>query len=217
MVTTAESFSSCIFSQSRYFPILTTRWRRICLNCGNSHAHSKNYLYATLYDPIESFPIYPLSSFQQRLKRYTLDTTTMDAYQKHLERQLQQQQHHIRLQGNDPNTPRHLPSQPPQQQGSIQPPPQWTPNMLPGTQPQTHPISAPGFPRGMPNNPMGIGAQQQATQQVAQGQQNAFASSPQALVQNLQSPAQASSQKSHSSPPPGSPVIGDPRIPFSIE
>lgn len=140
----------------------------------------------------------------------------MDAYQKHLERQLQQQQHQIRLQGNDPNAPRHLASQPPQQQGSIQHPPQWTTNILPGTQPQTLPAGAPGFPRGMPNNPMGIGAQQQAAQQVAQGQTNTFASSPQALVQNLQSPAQAPSQKSQSSPAPGSPVIGDPRIPSSI-
>jgi hypothetical protein len=140
----------------------------------------------------------------------------MDAYQKHLERQLQQQQHHIRLQGNDPNSTGRQPPSQPQLQGAVQPPPQWTTNIIPGAQPQTVAPGAPGFPRGIPNNPIGIGAQQQPTQQMAQGQTNAFASSPQALVQNLQSPAQAPSQKSQSSPAPGSPVIGDPRMPLSI-
>jgi hypothetical protein len=54
---------------------------------------------------------------------------------------------------------------------------------------------------------MGITAQQ-----MSQGQTNAFASSPQNMQQTLQSPAQAPSQKSQSSPAPGSPVVGDSRI-----
>ena len=140
----------------------------------------------------------------------------MDDYQKHLERQLQQQQQQLRTQANDLHTPRPIQQQSLllQQQQQLQqqrhqpPPPQWTSNnIVTGAPP---PSGNPGFGRGLAGNPIGINpVPQQQTQAMTQAQMDAFSSSPQTHGQTLQNQAQTPSQKSQESPAPGSPVIGD--------
>jgi hypothetical protein len=130
----------------------------------------------------------------------------MDDYQKHLEKQLQQQHHQSRNPINDINAPRPL-QQPLLHQQRIQPPPpQWTTNMVTGAPPTP---GNPGFGRGLAGSPMGMNpVAQQAPQGMAQGQMNSFPS-PQAHIQSLQNAAQGPRQKTQSSPAPGSPVMGD--------
>jgi hypothetical protein len=144
----------------------------------------------------------------------------MDDYQKHLERQLQQQHQQIRTQANDLHTPRPLQQQSllqlqqlQQQQRHQPPPPQWTTNnIVAGVPPPSGPPGAPGFGRGLTGNPMGITpVPQQQTQAITQAQINAFSSSTQPNVQALQNQVQTPSQKSQESPAPGSPVPGDTR------
>lgn len=143
----------------------------------------------------------------------------MDDYQKHLERQLQQQQQQIRHQVNDLHTPRPLPQhtllqqQQQQQQRHQPPPPQWPANnIVTGAPPSSGPPGAPGFGRGLPGNPMSVHPlPQQQTQAMTQAQINAFSSSNQTNVQTLQNQVQTPSQKSQGSPAPGSPVPGDTR------
>jgi hypothetical protein len=154
----------------------------------------------------------------------------MDDYQKHLERQLQQQQQQLRSQANElatsSSTPRNLTGPALlhqqqqiqlQQQRLQQTPPQWAANIMPG---QPHPVGNPAFGRVaiVPGNPMGMNAQhpqqhqQQPNQQLGQQGPNVFSSSPQVHTQNLQSPALPPSQKSRGSPAPGSPVQGEARM-----
>jgi hypothetical protein len=141
----------------------------------------------------------------------------MDDYQKHLERQLQQQQQQLRNQANDLGTTRNLGPpflQQQQQQQRIQPPPpQWTLNNIPG---QTAQTGNPGFGRGGPpvvGNPMaGMVGLQQQTQQPGQPLPTAYSSSPQQHVPNLQSTPQVPVQKNQGSPAPGSPHQGDDRM-----
>jgi hypothetical protein len=144
----------------------------------------------------------------------------MDDYQKHLERQLQQQHQQIRTQANDLHTPRPLQQQSllqlqqlQQQQRHQPPPPQWTTNnIVAGVPPPSGPPGAPGFGRGLTGNPMGITpVPQQQTQAITQAQINAFSSSTQPNIQALQNQVQTPSQKSQESPAPGSPVPGDTR------
>ena len=143
----------------------------------------------------------------------------MDDYQKHLEKQLQQQQQQLRTQANDLHTPRPIQQQSLllQQQQQLQqqrhqpPPPQWTTNNnVTGAPPPSGNPGSSGFGRGLAGNAMGLNpVPQQQTQAMAHPQIDAFSSSPPAHVQILQNQAQTPSQKSQGSPAPGSPVIGD--------
>jgi len=155
----------------------------------------------------------------------------MDDYQKHLERQLQQQQAQIRSSagpdmtsarlGNPPiSSPataapgRGLPAQ--------QPPPQWpgipaNMNMnMPGVGPT--PGNIPSYGRPLPGNQMGVNAvsaQPAAAQQsFAQPPVNVFPSGPQAPHQHQQNNASVPRTKNQTSPTPSSATIGDPRIPL---
>jgi hypothetical protein len=132
----------------------------------------------------------------------------MDDYQKHLERQLQQQQLQLRSQATDPNPPRNFQQTMLLQQQRIQPPqPQWTSNIITGQAPTSAAPGPAGFGRGLAGSPvaMGLGAQPQATAQITQVQQSAFSPSSQTQGQSVHSPAQPASQKSRASPVPGSP------------
>jgi hypothetical protein len=134
----------------------------------------------------------------------------MDDYQKHLERQLQQQQQQLRLQAGELNAPRsnfQQPLQQLQQQRAQQPPPQWSTNIP--QQPSVTPAAPgnPGFGRGISTNPMMISQHQQPTQQLPL-QQN-FSSTPSQTALNL---AQPTTQKNKTSPSPASPVTIDTRI-----
>jgi hypothetical protein len=138
----------------------------------------------------------------------------MDDYQKHLERQLQQQHLQLRGQTTDPNPPRNFQPLLLQQQ-RVQPlQPQWTPNIITGQMPTSAAPGPAGFGRGLAGSPvaMGVGAAQpQVMAQITQVQQNAFSPSSQPQAQSVHSPAQPTSQKSRSSPAPGSPHPADSR------
>lgn len=156
----------------------------------------------------------------------------MDDYQKHLERQLQQQQQQLRSQASELGTTRTLgpaflqqqQQQPQQQPQRIQPPPpQWSMNNNPGNTPQT---GNPGFSRGGLGglgNPMAslAGHQHQTQQQQQPGQPlpTSYSTSPQQHVSNIQSTVQVPVQKTRGSPTPGSPHQGsdDRMVPDSVK
>jgi hypothetical protein len=133
----------------------------------------------------------------------------MDDYQKHLERQLQQQQQQLRLQSGDLNTPRPNFQQPLLQRP--QQPPQW-PNIVAAPQPPSvsaPPPGPPGFGRGITPN-VNMIPQQQPTQQINPPQN--FTSSPQPQNHISLNVVQPVTQKSRTSPSPPSPDDAEARI-----
>jgi len=141
----------------------------------------------------------------------------MDDYQKHLERQLQQQQQQLRNQANELGTTRTLgpaflqqpqQQQQQQQQRIQQPPLQWSMNNIPGNTLQT---GNPGFGRGGPvlGNPTNsLAGHQHQIQQPGQPIPPSYSASPQQHVPNLQSTVQVPVMKNQGSPAPGSPHQG---------
>jgi hypothetical protein len=145
----------------------------------------------------------------------------MDDYQKHLSRQLQQQQVQLRNSAGPDLAGGRLGNQPPLLAAAATTtrpipghPPQWTANMNSsgvGPMPQGN---VPGYGRGLAPNPMGINAGAGAHLATPQSHQtpspvNAFAPGPQGTPQNA---APGPRTKNQTSPPPNSPITGDPCI-----
>jgi len=153
----------------------------------------------------------------------------MDDYQKHLERQLQQQQAQMHSSAGPDMTTARLgnapilsPATAPAGRGvpGQQPPPQWpgapaNTNMnMPGVGPT--PGNIPSYGRPLAGNPMGINAasaQSAAAQQsFAQPLVNVSPSGPQGPLQQQQITAPVPRTKTQTSPIPNSPTTSDSRI-----
>jgi hypothetical protein len=137
----------------------------------------------------------------------------MDDYQKHLERQLQQQQQQLRLQATDLNPPRTFPPPLQLQPQRAQQPPQWNNLGIHTQAPPVAPAPAgqPGFGRGLSAPSMGMMPNTHQPNAHVIPQQN-FSLSPQPQNQASLNVGQSGAQKNRASPSPGSPVTGDARI-----